>query len=167
MEISRETLRAYKAGLTKKNIPGSPWWIAAALRCWDDNHFKLIAGTSGGIYLARFWLTEPKRNNEGLYLSDNSVLLHHFLDKDPDRHIHNHPQPFTSQILTGGYVEGVEDDTNTYVMGDINRIGRDHYHRVEHIHGDTWSLVNTGPREGDWGFKVDGVHVPHKEYLAL
>jgi hypothetical protein len=164
-EVSRQVMKKYKSRLHGYDIPGSDWWIAAALRSMGDNHFKLIPGIDGGIYLARFWLTVPKRNNQGRYKSCNSVILHHFVQPDPDRHLHNHPQEFTSQILKGGYVEEVEEGFNTYVKGDVNHIGQDHYHKVTSVQGDTWSLVNTGHKLQGWGFKVDGVHVPYQEYL--
>ncbi len=48
-----------------------------------------------------------------------------------------------------------------------NWLTGDDYHRVLRLHGDTWTLFLTGPRRDDWGFLVDGEHVPWKKYLGI
>lgn len=53
----------------------------------------------------------------------------------------------------------------------FNRITREDYHRVVQLHGHVWTLFITGRRlpdddGGNWGFLVDGKHVPWKQFLG-
>ncbi|MGN6103521.1 MAG: hypothetical protein ACTHU0_00210 [Kofleriaceae bacterium] len=51
-------------------------------------------------------------------------------------------------------------------MRFFNRLTDTDYHRVRELRGDVWTLFITGPRVQDWGFLVDGDHVPWTKYLG-
>jgi hypothetical protein len=80
-------------------------------------------------------------------------------------------------ILRGGYEEQVVlprvSATHlfyyTHRPGQISRIafGPRNYHRIVHVKPNTWTLFFAGRRSRDWGFLVDGRHVPCRTYLGL
>lgn len=41
------------------------------------------------------------------------------------------------------------------------------YHRILTVEPNTFTLFLAGPRSKDWGFNVDGEHVPSRTYLGL
>lgn len=91
------------------------------------------------------------------------AYLHHFLSHDEDGH-HNHPWDWSfSVVLSGGYTEERFDpesgDTwrETHNAGHVNFLFRGDYHRIEELHGDTWTLFICGPLSGkSWGFWMPG-----------
>jgi hypothetical protein len=65
------------------------------------------------------------------------------------------------------YVEQREDGV-TWVrnQGDTATLRYGEYHRIDRIsRGGVWTLFITGRHRGIWGFKVDGVKVPWREYV--
>ena len=148
--------------------PDRPYWVDLAYESVKKSRYRAIHGRhSEEIYLMRFWLNEPKANAKGSFSSRNSLLLHHFLRPDDDQHLHNHPWTGRSTILSGGYVEETVEGLQTVKPMDSNVITADRYHRIKTIEDNTWSLVHTGDKEGEWGFWVDGVHVDYMEYLEF
>lgn len=115
--------------------------------------------------------------------------LHHIVTVD-QRDLHDHPYPFASLILKGGYVEAYAESTGTVLTSFLNQpdaavltqIGsvveyRQHNpgtfnvihersaHRIlSHHDGDTWSLMFVGPRVQKWGFWTKEGFVPWDEY---
>ncbi len=143
-----------------------PYWIDLAHKSLQKGWCREILGRhDDDIYLMRFWLNKPQPNTKGSYSSRNSLLLHHFLKPDDDKHLHNHPWAGRSTILSGGYVEETEEGLNTVKPFDSNMITSDKYHCVKAIEPNTWSLVHTGDKESEWGFLVDGVHQHYVDYL--
>lgn len=51
-------------------------------------------------YMNRYWLLKPRRWTFGC-----AIRVHQILRSDNDRHLHDHPWPFATLILRGGYVE--------------------------------------------------------------
>jgi hypothetical protein len=93
---------------------------------------------------------------------------------DLDRHLHNHPWHATAVILWGGYIERVHNPrtgyygTHQHRTGDRNELDWSGYHKIHSLHlGTTWTLLFAGAKERDWGFWVDGKHVPYRTYLGL
>jgi hypothetical protein len=87
------------------------------------------------------------------------IYLHQFLRSDYDRALHDHPWPFVSILLLGGYFE-VHDQT---IDGSQIKCWREPCsvllrpaewrHRVVLEDGKTaWSLVIVGRRLRRWGF---------------
>jgi hypothetical protein len=107
-------------------------------------------------YLTRWTLLG--RRFEG----DNRVFLHRFHRSDLDE-LHDHPWPFVSLILAGGYHEVTpaagwkNGDGPTrrrwYGPGRILRRPADWIHRVEIPEGrECWTLVCVGTKVRSWGF---------------
>ena len=123
---------------------------------------------------------EPYLERYYLFLKDRkrfpfNIFLHKFLKGDPDD-VHDHPWPYATLILSGGYYEWVPI-FNT--LGEkINEIkywrGPGHfrvcnpnsYHRIELKEGITaWTLFMPGPQKREWGFLVNNKWIPNGEYL--
>jgi hypothetical protein len=121
-------------------------------------------------YLERYYLFLKDRKKFPF-----NIFLHKFLKGDPDD-IHDHPWPYATLILAGGYYEWVPV-FNT--LGEkINEIkywrGPGHfricspnsYHRIELKQGITaWTLFMPGPQKREWGFLVDNKWIPNGKYL--
>lgn len=122
-------------------------------------------------YLERYYVLFNTRQHTGF-----NAYLHKFLKGDPDD-VHDHPWPYATFILAGGYYEWVPV-FNT--LGEkINEIrywrGPGHfrickpnsYHRVELKEGVTaWTLFMPGPHKRQWGFLVDNKWIHNDNYLA-
>jgi len=123
---------------------------------------------------------EPYLERYYLFLKDRkkfpfNIFLHKFLKGDPDD-VHDHPWPYATLILAGGYYEWVPV-FNT--LGEkINEIkywrGPGHfricspnsYHRIELKESVTaWTLFMPGPQKREWGFLVDNKWIPNGKYL--
>lgn len=142
------------------------WWCQAAAYCLDNGHFEAIPSRDGTkLYLLRCWLSQPIRGDDGRWKSENSVLLHGFAQADDDGALHDHPWDFETRILQGGYIEHRGDCTSKWLPGDRTARRAGDYHSIYELLGPTWTLVTTGPAVKDWGFLVDGKHVPHQEFL--
>lgn len=99
------------------------------------------------------------------------LLLHHIHRPDQDVWMHNHPwREAYFLVVSGGYIEERETpsgvEINRLRVGDVNHIDAQTYHRVTSIQPGTRTIGLCGDRVQDWGFKVEGRHVPHAEYFA-
>ena len=110
----------------------------------------------------------PYLNRYYLFLKDRktfpfNVFLHQFLRGDPDD-LHDHPWPYATLILKGGYWEWIPvyDELCENIAGE-KRVWRgpghfrtckaESYHRIELEPGvDCWTLFMPGPQEREWGF---------------
>jgi hypothetical protein len=123
---------------------------------------------------------EPYLERYYLFLKDRkkfpfNVFLHKFLKSDPDD-VHDHPWPYATLILKGGYYEWVPMfDSNNKKIGEICKWrGPGHFrissassfHRIE-IDPNiiAWTLFMPGPHKREWGFLTKGKWVQHEEYL--
>jgi hypothetical protein len=104
------------------------------------------------------------------------VFLHRFLKSDPDDH-HDHPWPYFTVILKGGYTEWIPqfNDHGQKVMEVAAWRGPGHYrfshatsyHRIEiDPDVDTWTLFVPGPKQRDWGFFTRTGWIESEQYLA-
>ena len=147
----------------------------------------LIGDRDPGLVLEGYldrWILGRSNVSVGL----GATLLHRFHRGDSPV-LHNHPWPFRSWILSGGYTE-IRCDTSHLLdedgkalrecdwpshlllerrvlrQGDINEIhGVNEFHFIESIEPDTWTLVSCGPRKRPgWGFlaRKDGGLEFHK-----
>jgi len=142
------------------------------------------------IYLRRFYIyprTGPTEDNKLV----PRLYLHKFYRGDEDPHMHDHPWPFTSLILTKGYWEetpwDAKDDKDWEIgetrypswgpdEGDwrerkfypalsILRRPATWKHRVIlEKGGQAWTLVKTGVKERSWGFWVKDTLCPWRQY---
>ena len=113
---------------------------------------------------------EPYLTRYYLFLKDRkwfpfNIFLHNFHKGDLDD-LHDHPWPFITVILKGGYWEHTPDGRFWRGAGTI-RVARCHsLHRVELEPGvDVWTLFVPGPKLRDWGFLRKGEWVQHEQYL--
>jgi len=105
------------------------------------------------------------------------VYLHRIHQPDQDRDPHDHPWPFVSFVLSGGYTERVWADKKRrrndlhsmeFRRGrwSLHRMRADRAHRILSVEDQLWTLVLTGPRKRDWGFWTRDGLVPWRDYLA-
>jgi hypothetical protein len=115
-----------------------------------------------------------------------NVVLHRILKSDPDG-LHDHPWPFSTIILKGGYWEvqpknlSWRPEQNPGKQPEIERVWRrpnglrfrasSAYHRLEldreKAGGDTWTLFFMGPKMKEWGFlNENSIWEKWDDYLA-
>jgi hypothetical protein len=125
---------------------------------------------------------EPYLERYYLFLKDRkrfpfNVFLHKFLKGDP-ADVHDHPWPYATFILAGGYYEWISQfDAQGRVSCEIRKwrgpghfriCGANSYHRIELKPGVTaWSLFMPGPQQQEWGFRYNNTWVQHEEYFKL
>lgn len=166
------------------------WLIRQAQR----TPYVHITGPDGSMYMERYWLFNPYPSADekqaavdaGLGEPKNwfpiSIRLHRIMRPDSDQHLHDHPWNARTIILRGAYDEvrpawishydhilaphyhrsfrRVEGNTVTLKFGE--------YHRITDVSsGGVWTLFITGKYRGTWGFNVEGVKVPWRQYLGL
>jgi len=113
---------------------------------------------------------EPYLTRYYLFLKDRkwfpfNIFLHNFHKGDLDD-LHDHPWPFITFIIKGGYWEHTPSGRFWRKAGTI-RFARCHsLHRVELEPGvDVWTIFIPGPKLRDWGFLRKGEWVQHEQYL--
>ena len=123
---------------------------------------------------------EPYLERYYLFLKDRTrfpfnVFLHKFIKSDPDD-VHDHPWPYATVILKGGYWEWIPHfDTVGRKTGEYQvwrgpghfRISKaNSFHRIELDPDITaWTLFMPGPKQRDWGFLVQNKWVQWEQYL--
>jgi hypothetical protein len=123
---------------------------------------------------------EPYLERYYLFLKDRkkfpfNVFLHKFLKGDPDD-VHDHPWPYVTLILKGGYWEWIPqfnpDGTKSCEIrkwrgpGHFRTCGANSYHRIE-LEPDVtaWTLFMPGPQTREWGFLVNNKWIHNETYL--
>jgi len=123
---------------------------------------------------------EPYLERYYLFLKDRdrfpfNVFLHKFLKGDPDD-VHDHPWPYATLILKGGYYEWLPqfDSKGNKIAemcvwrgpGSFRICSANSYHRIELDPNVTaWTLFMPGPKKRDWGFLVNNKWIQHEQYL--
>ena len=121
-------------------------------------------------YLERYYLFLKERT----WFPFN-IFLHKFLKGDPDD-IHDHPWPYATLILKGGYYEWIPDGNDEYGLYIQRKVWRGpghfriskatSYHRIELKPGVTaWTLFMPGPQKREWGFLVRNKWIQHEKYF--
>lgn len=113
-------------------------------------------------YLLRYYLFIKDRD----YFPFN-FFLHKFLKSDPDD-LHDHPWPFITIILYGGYWEHTIDGRKTWWgAGTFRYASSETFHRVEldPNYPDVWTLFIPGPKQREWGFKTEKGWIHNTKYL--
>ena len=91
--------------------------------------------------------------------------------------VHDHPWPYFTLILRGGYYEWIPQfDQDGKLSCEVRKWrGPGHfricrptsYHRIELKEGVTaWTLFMPGPQKQEWGFLVKNKWIHNEEYLA-
>jgi hypothetical protein len=115
---------------------------------------------------------ERMNKNFTKYHLGGGRVLHHFTSAN-DEFFHDHPWPFRSTILSGGYVEIVAQpcDDGTLTLTTVKRLpGTTHDVQAGTIHkligllkGDCWTIIEPGKHERKSGFyKADEAGVWHR-----
>jgi hypothetical protein len=112
---------------------------------------------------------EPYLERYYLFLKDRTwfpfnMFLHKFLKSDPDD-VHDHPWPYATLILKGGYWEWIPQfNAEGKRLGEIAHWRRPghfrtssatSFHRIElDPTVECWTLFMPGPHKREWGFLV-------------
>ena len=124
---------------------------------------------------------EPLLERYYVFLTDRkrfpfNVFIHKFLKSDPDD-VHDHPWPYATLILKGGYYEWIPEFNRDGKKiaehrhwrrpGHFRICGANSYHRIELDPEVTaWTLFMPGPQKREWGFLVDNKWIESEQYLA-
>lgn len=174
--------------------PTVRWWLIR--RAQRTPYMPILSHDGQDIYMQRWWLFNPYgRDADGEQAPARwpllpSVRIHHILRPDVDRHLHDHPWNARTVVLAGWYREERPalssdiDDVDAHGCGlahypDGPRVvlhrgagytGRllfGEYHRISALSsGGVYTLFITWGKQGGWGFMVDGVKVPWRDYFA-
>ena len=113
---------------------------------------------------------QPYLTRYYLFLKDRkwfpfNIFLHNFHKGDLDD-LHDHPWPFITFIIKGGYWEHTPNGRFWRGAGTVRFAGCYSLHRVELEPGvDVWTIFIPGPKLRDWGFLRKGEWVQHEQYL--
>ena len=123
---------------------------------------------------------EPLLTRYYLFLKERklfpfNVFLHNFHKGDPDD-VHDHPWPYFTLILKGGYYEWIPQFNSEGIKtceigkwrgpGHFRFCSANSYHRIELDPGvDCWTLFMPGPQKREWGFLVKNKWVHNDKYL--
>jgi hypothetical protein len=122
-------------------------------------------------YLERYYLFLKDRKRFPF-----NVFLHKFLKSDPDD-VHDHPWPYATLILKGGYYEWTpifdgrgKKIAETCVWrrpGHFRTCSANSYHRIElDPNVECWTLFMPGPQRREWGFLVNNQWIHNDKYLT-
>ena len=166
--------------------PAVGWRVLAwavsrpAIARWLIQRAKRTPYTHIPGYMNRYWLLNAYESRRYIRWLP-SVRVHHILRRDNDRHKHDHPWDARTVVLHGHYEEakiinhgfdGIgyfeQYDYNRREAGDTAPILYGNYHSITEVsEGGVWTLFITFGYRGPWGFLVDGVKVPWREYMAM
>ena len=114
---------------------------------------------------------EPYLTRYYLFLKDRrwfpfNVFLHNFHKGDLDD-LHDHPWPYCTIILKGGYWEHTAAGERLWRRAGTIRVATPRsLHRIELEPGtDVWTLFIPGPKVREWGFIRNGKWIQHERYL--
>jgi len=121
-------------------------------------------------YLERYYIFLKDRNRFPF-----NIFLHKFLKGDPDD-VHDHPWPYATLILKGGYWEytpifnnlgeKIGEQKHWRAPGHFRISAANSFHRIELEQGVTcWTLFMPGPQRKEWGFLVRNKWIPNEQYL--
>ena len=137
-----------------------------------DRHRVIMDRVNGEPYLERYYVFLKDRNRFPF-----NIFVHKFLKSDPDD-VHDHPWPYFTVILKGGYWEWIPvfntrgEKIHEYCVwrrpGSFRWAGARTYHRIELDPAvECWTLFMPGIKQRDWGFLVKNKWVQWQDYLAL
>jgi hypothetical protein len=123
---------------------------------------------------------EPYMERYYIFLKDRTwfpfnIFLHKFLKSDPD-HVHDHPWPYATLILKGGYYEWIPQFNNKGEKisefqvwrgpGSFRVCGATSYHRIELDPSvECWTMFMPGLQKREWGFLVNNKWIHNDEYI--
>jgi hypothetical protein len=124
---------------------------------------------------------EPYLERYYIFLKDRvhfpfNIFIHKFLKSDPDD-VHDHPWPYATLILKGGYWEHtpifneegkkIGEFVRWRGPGHFRTCSANSYHRIELDPAVTcWTLFMPGPQTREWGFLVKDKWIHNETYLT-
>jgi hypothetical protein len=124
---------------------------------------------------------EPLLERYYVFLKDRkwfpfNIFVHKFHKSDPGD-VHDHPWPYFTLILKGGYWEWIPQfNSEGKRLGEIAHwrkpghfrfCSAESFHRIElDPEVETWTLFMPGPQKREWGFLVKGKWVHNDDYLT-
>lgn len=142
---------------------GRPLYIETAERLESEGKKRIITDReTDEPYLERYYYMN--------FRPFARLVIHKFMRSDIDG-LHDHPWPFETYILSGGYWEHTKAGRFWREPGYHGRATANYFHRLELDHEkaeeDTWTLFMMGRKEKDWGFLDDNdTWVQWETYLA-
>lgn len=142
-------------------------WIPKFFR---DRKRIILDRESKEPYLVRYYVFLKERK----WFPFN-IFVHKFLKSDPDD-LHDHPWPYATLILKGGYYEWIPkyDETGRKICevavwrgpGSFRICSANSFHRIELDPDVTaWTLFMPGPQKREWGFQTRKGWVRHDKYI--
>jgi len=123
---------------------------------------------------------EPYLERYYVFLKDRkkfpfNIFIHKFLKSDPDD-VHDHPWPYATLILKGGYWEWIPlfnsqgEKINELAKwrgpGHFRICKATSYHRIELDPNITaWTLFMPGPQKREWGFLKNNKWIHNEKYI--
>jgi hypothetical protein len=144
-----------------RNDPSNPLADLVAVQEWALDYIEVHPEPDLHDHQLQRWFVVPRN-------PFNNVYLHRFLRSDDDRALHDHPWDNRSWVLSGEYVEHLQDgSTATRFEGDVIERRAIEAHRVELVTGPAVTLFFTGPIIRSWGFYCPKGWVPWREFVAV
>lgn len=140
------------------------WYKRYAEWCRKRGTNYIIRDRQGNKpYLERFYLV-PR----WAFFGFGRIVIHRFWKSDDDGGLHDHPWPWASLVLEGGYYEYTPLEKNSWSKdgnrdtnikwrepGDFSgwRKSTDlHRVKLKREGEEVWTMFFMGPRQRDWGF---------------
>jgi len=125
------------------------------------NRYRLIPDRMTGTdYMHRYYLFLKDRANFPF-----NVTLHKIVKSD-EPFLHDHPWPYMTIILKGGYWENTPEGRTWKGPGSVIKRGAQEFHWLElENEQPVTTLFFMGPQQRDWGFLDCGEWIHHKEFL--
>lgn len=105
------------------------------------------------------FFTRHPRLQRMFWWASYRAVLHHMHESDLDG-LHDHPWPWASWVLSGGYWEHAPEGKFWRWPGHLRFRSAKALHRLEldpNTRKEVWTLFLMGPRQREWGF-VDREH---------
>ena len=138
--------------------------ILNAITDWCKRHgrHRTIYDRDGTTpYMERYYLLFKDRPDWFPF----NITLHKISQSDLPI-LHDHPWPYATIILKGGYIEHTMYDRFYRRPGHIRFRKAKDYHWLAVDSEPSWSLFFMGKRQREWGFLKDGEWIQHEDYLA-
>jgi hypothetical protein len=131
----------------------------------------ILDRSSSDPYLTRYYVFLKDRRRFPF-----NVFIHKF-HKSDETTPHDHPWPYATLILSGGYWEWIPEFNPDGSLscevrkwrgpGHFRTCSAESYHRIDLEPGVTpWTLFMPGPQRRTWGFLSESGWVQHDKYLT-
>jgi len=143
---------------------GKEEWVRIIYRFTDDHPRPLIVRY---YLLSTRWLEDVKWLKP-LHCLSFRVVMHQMFESDDDG-LHDHPWPWASLVLSGGYYEQTPEGKFWRPPGHLRFRPATAFHRLilpdNHERG-CFTLFAMGRKQREWGFRQpDGSWLPWQEHV--